>query len=395
MPLNITRGRLKSASRVIIYGPEGIGKTTLAAAFPTPIIIDAEDGSGQLDVARVTALDWFAIEAATKELVKDRQGFSTVVFDSIDWIEAELTESMLKKDRKDSIEDYGWGGGYKKLQEKLRLWLDDVDKLIAAGVHVVFVAHSKVVRVSPPDQTDGFDRWELKLSKHVAPLVKEWADMILFCNFDLQIVEGNDKKIKAVGGRERIMHAEHSAAWDAKNRHGLPSTMPMVFDSIAKAIEQAPQERSTGKQATLPEAKKPAAPAEQPPTQEDPICCSNEQVARIIALATTPELKEIAKAHRDREGAIEFAELSPEAAAICIKELESAGQEKSKYPANVMAWLIENEAKLTPYFVQVGWLTVGQTWRDLGDEEVEKIINRTDRLAKAAGIPALTKEAAA
>ena len=110
---------------------------------------------------------------------------------------------------------------------------EEVDALVAKGVHVVFVAHTKVQRTSPPDQTDGYDRYELKLTKQVAPLLKEWADMVLFCNYRIQIVEGTDGRLKAQGGKERVMHAAHSAAWDAKNRFGLPEEMPMQFDQIA------------------------------------------------------------------------------------------------------------------------------------------------------------------
>jgi hypothetical protein len=96
----------------------------------------------------------------------------------------------------------------------------------------VFVAHSTVKRTSPPDQTDGFDRYELKLTKQSAPLLREWCDLLLFCNYKTKLVEGSDGRLKATGGKDRVMHAEHSAAWDAKNRFDLPDEMPMDIGQL-------------------------------------------------------------------------------------------------------------------------------------------------------------------
>jgi hypothetical protein len=90
-----------------------------------------------------------------------------------------------------------------------------------------------VKRTSPPDQTDGFDRYELKLTKQSAPLLREWCDLLLFCNYKTKLVEGSDGRLKATGGKDRVMHAEHSAAWDAKNRFGLPAEMPMEIGQLA------------------------------------------------------------------------------------------------------------------------------------------------------------------
>lgn len=230
--LNITRGVVQAPVRGCIYGDEGIGKTTLAVGFPSPIVLDTEDGSRHLDVARVSIPDWKSLTLALAELAVDQQGFKTVVIDSADWAEKALAEWLLKSSGKKSIEDFGFGKGYTMLAEHWSRMLASCDQLVAAGMHVVFVAHAKVVRTSPPDQTDGYDRYELKLSKQVAPALKEWVDVLLFANYQTRLVEGSDGRMKAKGGKERILHAEHSAAWDAKNRFGLPAEMPMAIEQL-------------------------------------------------------------------------------------------------------------------------------------------------------------------
>ena len=208
--LKIVRGRQKSAVRAIIHGVEGIGKSTLAVS----------------------------------ELIVQPQGFETVVIDSADWAEKLLIEWMLQQTNKKSIEDFGFGKGYVMLQEHVTRFLASCDSLVQAGLHVVFVAHTTVKRTSPPDHTDGFDRYELKLTKQVAPLLREWCDLMLFCNYKTKLVEGNDGRMKATGGKQRVMHAERSAAWDAKNRFGLPEEMPMQFEQLA-SIFDAPSAKPT------------------------------------------------------------------------------------------------------------------------------------------------------
>lgn len=232
--LNITRGRIEAAVRATIYGDEGIGKTTLATQFPAPLVLDTEDGTHHLDVARVSVHDWKTLTLAVTELAVNPQGFKTVVIDSADWAEKLLTEWLLKTSGKKSIEDFGFGKGYVMLAEHWTRFLASCDVLVGQGIHVVFVAHAMVKRTSPPDQTDGYDRFELKLTKQVSPLLREWCDLLLFCNYRTKVVEGNDGRLKATGGKERVMYAEHTAAFDAKNRFQLPAEMPMDIEQLQK-----------------------------------------------------------------------------------------------------------------------------------------------------------------
>ena len=232
MGLKIVKGKQRPPLRVVMYGVEGIGKTTLASQFPKPIILDTEDGSAHLDVDRVPCRTMADLQGAMHSLVRDPEGYQTVVIDSADWAERMAQEQLLRDEKKDSIEQFGFGKGYVMLAERLSRILALADQLLARGLNVVWVAHAKVVRVSPPDQTDGFDRYEMKMHKQVAPLFKEWCDLLLFLNYRTIITEGEDGRSKGRGGKERIMHAQRSAAWDAKNRFGLPESMPMSIDTL-------------------------------------------------------------------------------------------------------------------------------------------------------------------
>jgi hypothetical protein len=245
--MKITRGKRATAKKILKYGVEGIGKSTLASQFPNPLVLDTEDGTNHLDVARVkvdTAID---LEGAIHELTRDNQGFKTLVIDSIDKAERLLIDQLLKKANKRSIEDFGFGKGYTMVAESMARLLSLLDALVDQGVNVVLVGHATVKRVSPPDMDEGYDRYEPKLTKQSAPLVKEWADAILFCQYKTRLVEGEDGRTRAKGGKERVLHTERTAAFDAKNRYGLAAELPMTIEALAPLFADVPAAASTPK----------------------------------------------------------------------------------------------------------------------------------------------------
>ncbi len=234
----VKTGLAPRAQRVVIYAPEGFGKSTLAAQFPEPLFLDVEDSTSQLDVARLTREDipdLPTFEAALKEISKGKP-CKTIVVDTIDWLEEMAVADVVKNDdpkwKSKSIEDVGggYGKGYMTLANRFNVVLSRLDEVIAAGINVVLLAHASIVRFDPPDGQGAYDRYELKLfkdrkgGKGTASLIKEWADLVIFGNWKVQIAEkttGSQTTLKGVGGRERQMNCNRASAWDAKNRHGL------------------------------------------------------------------------------------------------------------------------------------------------------------------------------
>ena len=236
--MNITEGRKQRAQKVVIYGAEGIGKTTLAAQFPDPLILDLEGGSSQLDVRRVEDIrTWAELGSTVIEVINDTSICKTLIIDTADKAEAMATEAVCEERKVKGIEDIGYGKGYTYLAEKMASLISTLDILIRKGVNVVIIAHAAMRKFEQPDEMGAYDRWELKLSKKVAPLCKEWADMLLFLNYKTQVVKREGGSAKARGG-ERVVYASHHPCWDAKNRHGLPDEFPLDYEEIKKAIEE-------------------------------------------------------------------------------------------------------------------------------------------------------------
>ncbi|MBN1518161.1 ATP-binding protein [Candidatus Sumerlaeota bacterium] len=230
--MQISKGKQQRAQRVVVYGPEGIGKSTFASKFPNPLFVDTEGGTDQLDIARTEKpQSWAMLGQILQHFNLDQQGFKTLIIDTIDWAELLCIAHICSEAGKAGIEDFGYGKGYTYLAESFGKFLNFLNEVRDKGVNVVLLAHAQMRKFEQPDETGAYDRWELKLSKKCVPLVKEWADMVLFANYKTLVVEVDGKK-KAQGG-QRVMHVNHHPCWDAKNRHGLPDELPFEYGKIA------------------------------------------------------------------------------------------------------------------------------------------------------------------
>ena len=234
--MKIITGKIKKPQKIIVYGPEGIGKSTFASKFPKPVFLDVEDSTKEMDVDRFEKpLSWSEFGAILKEFIKDYGNYKTLVIDTADWAEMLCTQYVCAKYQKKGVEDFGYGKGYVYVQEEFGKLLNFLEQFIDAGLNVVVTAHAKMRKFEQPDESGAYDRWELKLSKGVAPILKEWADMVLFANYKTYIVKDDNDKVKAKGG-QRVMYTSHHVCWDAKNRHGLPEEVPFDYSSIAHCI---------------------------------------------------------------------------------------------------------------------------------------------------------------
>lgn len=231
--LNISTGIIPRAQKVVIYGSEGVGKTTLAASFPNPLVIDTEGGTSHMDVRRIEKpQSWEELIAIVSEVAATPNICKTLVIDTADWAEQLAVAHICTKYKQNSIESFGYGKGYTYLSEEFARLFAALDKCIAAGIHAVVTAHAKMRKFEQPDEQGAYDRWEMKLSKQVAPLLKEWCDMLLFLNYKTFVVTTETNAKKAQGGK-RVVYTSHHPCWDAKNRHSLPEELDLDFANIA------------------------------------------------------------------------------------------------------------------------------------------------------------------
>jgi len=246
----IIKGKIENkAVKCVIYGSEGIGKSTFAAQFPRPLFLDTEGSTGMLDVARFERpKGWDDIRDAIDAVRKGGASLCrTFVIDTADWMERLCETFVCVTHDKTSIEEFGYGKGYVMVREQFGKALDELTAIAESGVNVILTAHSVIRKFELPNETGAFDRYELKMGSkagnQVAALCKEWADLVLFANYKEKVVEVNGKK--KVQGGSRMMFTQHAPTWDAKNRFGLKAELPLDYKHIAPFVltDDAAQEQ--------------------------------------------------------------------------------------------------------------------------------------------------------
>lgn len=260
--MEIITGKVKSATKWVIYGPEGIGKSTFASKFPKTVFIDTEGSTKHMEVARTQRPKSWTMLIEQVKYFRDNPGlYRTLVIDTADWAEKLCASHITGKAQKDSIEGFGYGKGYTYLMEEFGRLLNLLEEVVDRGINVVVTAHAAIRKFEQPDELGAYDRWELKLEKKVYPLVKEWADNILFANYKTLVVnvddQGAQKGKNKVQGGARVMYTTHHPCWDAKNRFELKEELPFEFAEIAHILGAAPA-------ATPPPPVAPVAPAPAP-----------------------------------------------------------------------------------------------------------------------------------
>lgn len=252
----IITGIQEGPEKWVVYGTEGIGKSTFASMFPKPLFIDSEGSTKNLDVARFEYSNSWANIMHNAEDAK-KSGYKTLVIDSADWAEKYFIDYICETNGKKGLEDFGYGKGYTYLAEEFGRFLELLNEVKAEGMNIVITAHAKMRKVEQPDEMGAYDKWEMKLTKLVAPMVKEWADNVLFINYKTFVVKDENGSNKAQGGK-RVMYTQHHPCWDAKNRHNLPPECEFDYKVIKDIVEGSgkPQE-ATKKPTTKAKAETP------------------------------------------------------------------------------------------------------------------------------------------
>lgn len=251
----VRRGKIPNApKRVLLYGPEGIGKSTFAMGAPSPIFLCPEDGTTELDVARLPEpRTWADVFAAVSLLTKERHDYKTLVIDTLDWIEPLCWQAVCEAGKQKSIEGFGYGKGYLEALNEWRRLVAALDAMRAArGTHVILLGHSKVATFKNPEAED-YDRYSLKMHDKAGGLLKEWVDAVLFANYETFVDKASAlARGKGLSSGARVIHTERRAAWDAKNRYGLPEQIPLSWEDFATAAGLAsPKQHDADQVATL------------------------------------------------------------------------------------------------------------------------------------------------
>jgi hypothetical protein len=248
-------------NRCILHAVEGAGKTSFGCCSPRPIFALTRGETGLLtliDSGQVPETPhfgelatWPDLLGAVEALTNEPHEYKTFVLDTLNGAERLCHEHVCQR-------DFGgnWGregftaymAGYDAALGDWRQFLDALDRLRARRrMSILALAHTKIAPFRNPEGSD-YDRFAVDLHHKTWGLTHRWADMVLFVNFHAQVeARTGDGKGKARGGSRRILYTTRTAAYDAKNRHGLPEQIDAGY-SAAEAWNNFAAALQAGKQ---------------------------------------------------------------------------------------------------------------------------------------------------
>ena len=267
--------------KAIIYGVPGVGKTTFAAQFPAPYILDLERGAERYDVPHNSDIETFS--EFRQVLATLPPGTGTVIIDTFDELEKMIVQHVMNRENVDSLNKIGggYGRGWLAVYEQFGQVISDLDRIrIKQGMNIVLVGHSTIKHFEPADSA-GYDRYTFACYEKNNDMLRRWSDITLFARFDSIVVEdGQNAKVKSNG--KRVAYTVSNPCWDAKSRWKLPEKIPFEFSAIASILTDtasgankvpgsAPaHEKAPGKApeatTTPPPTAEPSAPATAPET---------------------------------------------------------------------------------------------------------------------------------
>ena len=250
----VSTGVTPRPPRVILYAVEGIGKSSFGASAYNPIFIPTEEGLDEISAPKFPKAQSFDdVMGYLRLLYTEKHDYKTVVIDTIDWLEPLIWEKTCALHGEPNIEGmekkskFGFAKGY---HYALDQWLELLKALDCLrnerDMAVILIGHAEVKRFDSPD-TEPYDRYQIKLHKLATAKLVEWANAVLFVNYQIFTektdVGFNKKVVRGTGGQNRVMYTEERPAFKAKNQYGLPPEFPFVkneaWNTLITAIKSS------------------------------------------------------------------------------------------------------------------------------------------------------------
>ena len=219
-----------------ITGDAGLGKTTLGASFPKPIVIRAEDGLQAIPIDQrpdafplVHKVD--DLWAQLKDLCTSDHDYKALMVDSVTALERLFTQHVIDSDPKNpqsinqALGGYGAGlGAVATMHQRVRKACGYLNE--KKGMHIIFIAHADTETIELPDQ-DAYTRYSLRLGKRSqAPYIDD-SDLVGFIKLQTLFKSGAnaDSKKKAISDGTRVIDCQTTASSVSKNRYNINETI--------------------------------------------------------------------------------------------------------------------------------------------------------------------------
>jgi hypothetical protein len=231
-PKTIKTGIEKKARKLIVYGPPKLGKSTFVGSAKNALMIPTENRVDHIQCAKTDVITSYQelLDIFDYLLNNEKHTYKRIILDTLDEFEPLLHKAICEKHGWDSlVEDKNKEVNFSKGLKYhavvgWRKFLNNCDAMRDAGFDIIFVAHSQIIKINPPDK-ETYDKYAMKVDPNALPIIEGWADIIGFYDQELFINkqgDGFNKRGKAISTDKRILHLQgNSAAMSACNSYGF------------------------------------------------------------------------------------------------------------------------------------------------------------------------------
>jgi hypothetical protein len=233
--MKITSVKCDAAPIILIYGGEGRGKTSLATKFPKPVALLLERGvPAGITIDAIDGITTYEhVIESLRELIKDPQGYGTLIIDTVDALEPMLIADVCAKNNWRNIEQPSYGKGFVVADTEWQRFIRGITALRDRhGVTIVMVAHSTIERFDDPRAPSYTAYWP-KLHKRARHLILDACDIVGFLAEDLHVATsdtGFRERTRAISNNTRFLFVEGCPAFVAKNRFAMPPKIAISAD---------------------------------------------------------------------------------------------------------------------------------------------------------------------
>jgi hypothetical protein len=242
--MKISKGRQIGPRKILLYGEEGVGKSTFANAAPRTIFLDIEEGLRDIDCEKSDPLGTVSdVINAISWLANTPHDYKTVAIDTLDWLEKLIHKEVASAAGKPTIGEIAFGRGYELATKKWDFLLGGLSALHKKGMSVLLLAHSRIVKVDEPG-LPRYERLEPDLHSSSGPMIREWCQDVL-CARVRTFTRAEDvgfsrERTIASGGKDRYIQTAKTAGAVAKNRvDGMPEEIPMSWATYSQYVSAA------------------------------------------------------------------------------------------------------------------------------------------------------------
>ena len=236
----ITSRKRRRPVFAVLYGPAGIGKSTLLTGAPKPLFMQIERGLDQITVAKLPVPKTFEeFYVQLNALDKEEHEYESIVIDTGDALELLIWARVCAEGKVKSIEEFGggYGKGYVRVRE---IWTGVLRKLteMSERFNIILICHAHIRSINDPSLSTAFDSWEIKLHQKSAEIVRQMVDLIIFAQMEVTVEKDTPKARKGRGivSDDRVLWTAPGTGYEAKNRFNLPNPLPFDWEAVQNAI---------------------------------------------------------------------------------------------------------------------------------------------------------------